>query len=166
MLDGLKPRPRSVTPSLCTLPRHFTTTKDLIGLCAISSDSKHTPKLMTVTPTALVPAFLLSHGCCMFSASGHSSSGWTVAQASPSRLLSKVTFPARGVVGGGGLYCATVVVIPTTNTTLKSLIQQIYPFHPKIWQKIKSTRSKILSNQLATKLVHVIFCSPNSVNIF
>ena len=25
VLDGLKPRPRSVTPSLCALPRHFTT---------------------------------------------------------------------------------------------------------------------------------------------
>ena len=32
VLDGLKPRPRSVTPSLCTLPRHFAT-KIKFGLC-------------------------------------------------------------------------------------------------------------------------------------
>ena len=102
MLDGLKPRPRSVTPSLCTLPRQYTT-RIKFGLCDASSSAKHTPELITVTPTALVPASLCSHGYCIFSAGGHSSSGWTMAQASPCRLLSKPTFLARGVVGGGVL---------------------------------------------------------------
>ena len=102
MLDGLKPRPRSVTPSLCALPRHFTTRIKFV-LC------NHSPELTTVTPTALVPASLHSCGRCIFSAGGHSSSGRTMAQASPSRLLSKLTLPARGVDGGNncshGLLC-------------------------------------------------------------
>ena len=36
------------------------------------------------------------------SAGDHSSSSWTMAQASPGPLFSKLTFPARGVAGDGG----------------------------------------------------------------